>query len=214
MPRFAHNLKGRRFHQLTVLGRAPNTAQNKAQWYVRCDCGKIIIRPAADLKKSASRSSASCGCAAHQAASNRLRTHGMSRHPAFAVWRSMLDRCRLPTHQAWKNYGGRGIKVCTRWQARFEFFWSDMGPSYVRGLTLDRVNNDKGYNLENCRWTTRRKQCANKRGNRHVNTPWGRMVVSEAARRSGIGVTTLLYRLEHGVSESELFRKPDFTNRF
>ena len=58
--------------------------------------------------------------------SAKKRTHGLSKHPAYAVYRSMLDRCSLPTHQSWKNYGARGITVCDRWKQSFENFWEDI----------------------------------------------------------------------------------------
>ncbi len=137
----------------------------------------------------------------------------MSKHPAYAVWRSMLDRCRLPQHQAYANYGGRGIKVCARWQASFENFWQDMGPTYRSGLTLERKNNARGYSPKNCMWATRTAQARNKRGNRMIDTPKGKMLLSEASELSGIGTTTLLYRVAHRWPANRLFDAPDFRNR-
>lgn len=78
-----------------------------------------------------------------------------------SIWNSMIMRCTNPRSRAFKYYGGRGIKVCRRW-LRFENFLADMGPA-PDGLTLDRINVNKGYNLKNCRWTTMRVQANNKR---------------------------------------------------
>ncbi len=215
-----HSLKdmtGRRFGSLTVLRQGPSQGHgSNSVWWVQCDCGapEKLVSSAGWLRTNRKPTPVSCGCKMAEAMSLLNRTHGMSKHPAFAVWRSMLDRCRLPTNQAWHNYGGRGITVCERWQHSFENFWADMGPTYQRGLTLDRLDNDKGYSPDNCAWRTVREQNRNRRDNRFMDTPWGRMTVSEASERSGIGVTTLLYRLGHGCPTERLLDKPDFQNRF
>jgi hypothetical protein len=208
----ASQLQGLVFGRLTVLHRVGNTAQGKARWKVRCECGKEKEVASHDLTRTM-HPTRSCGCLMIDRIRESNTTHGMSEHPAFWVWRSMRDRCRLPTHQAWKNYGGRGIKVCPRW-GNFESFWSDMGPTYSSGLTIDRIDNSKGYYRENCRWATYRQQASNKRGNRRIHTPWGYLTVSEASQKSGIGITTILYRLNHQCPIAELFSKPSFTNRF
>src|SRR5690606_24180088 len=203
------DITGKRSHFLTADAYSGSVGE-KSLWRVRCDCGKTLIMPATEFLKGKWKS---CGCKRRELISASRRTHGMSKHPAYAVWRSMIDRCRLPTHQAWKNYGGRGIQVCKAWQT-FEGFWADMGPSYRPGLSLDRIDVDGNYAPDNCRWVTTKEQNRNRRTNRYIQTPWGRMTVSEASERSGIGVTTLLYRLDAGVPANLLFQPPDVTNRF
>ena len=89
-----------------------------------------------------------------------------------------------------------------------------MGPTYQRGLDIDRRDNDGGYNASNCRWVTRKINSRNKRRSSRIDTPWGAMTVSEAAERSGIGRSTLWYRIDQGVPRDLLFVKPDVTNRF
>ena len=126
----------------------------------------------------------------------------------------MKERCLLPTAQAWENYGGRGIKVCDRWLESFENFWEDMSKDYRPGLSLDRIDVDGNYCPENCRWVSDKLQARNKRSNRLVKTPLGVITVAEASERFGIGVTTLIYRLDRNVPEDMLFEKPDVTNRF
>ncbi len=143
----------------------------KSLWLARCDCGASVTLPATELLKQANRGiTASCGCQRRATISRKRTTHGMSHHPAFAVWRSMIDRCQLPTHHAWRNYGGRGIKVCDAWAQSFEAFWADMGATYQRGLTLDRIDNDRGYAPGNCRWTTYKVQANNRRVTKRSTT--------------------------------------------
>jgi hypothetical protein len=139
-------------------------------------------------------------------------THGMSRHPAYAVWRSMKNRCELDTHHAWHNYGGRGITVCGRWHL-FKNFWADMGETYKPGLSLERTDNNLGYCPQNCQWVTPRQQARNTRSNRMIKTPQGEMLLIEASELSGIGMTTLLYRHAVGWEPERMFDKPLPTSR-
>jgi hypothetical protein len=84
-----------------------------------------------------------------------------SKNPLYHIWYDMLARCNRPHHQAFKNYGGRGISVCERWNS-FDNFLEDMSPR-PDGYTLDRLDNSKGYSPENCKWTSWRDQALNRR---------------------------------------------------
>lgn len=211
MPK-AVDLTGLNFHCLTVLCRAENTKQGKAQWLCQCVCGAQKVIPARNLtsKKNPVKS---CGCMRSHLIAEARTQHGMSHHPAFAVWHSMKQRCQNPNHHAYHNYGGRGIMVCKEWSESFEAFWRDMGPTYRHGMDLDRINNNEGYRPGNCRWTTRKINTRNKRTNRVIDTPYGRMTVSTLAELTGIGETTLIYRLDHGWPIEFLCMKPDYRNR-
>jgi len=205
------DITGQRFGNLVVLHAMPPDGCGRVKWKLKCDCGGETIRMTSEITKSAKKRALTC---AHKCPLRAVaKKHDMSAHPAYWVWRSMRDRCQLPTHQAWKNYGGRGITVCERWDS-FEAFWEDMGPTYKKGLTLDRLDNSKGYSPENCGWRTRKQQASNTRKNRFIETPWGKMTVKQASEKSGVGVTTLLYRLNHGVPAELMFSVPDVTNRF
>ena len=210
MPRKPTDLTGQKFGTQTVLGRSDRRdSHGRHFWNVECECGRVHAVTARDLKRSKS-----CGCLTRQLISESNRSHGMTKHPAYGVWHSMVQRCTEPTHRAWKNYGGRGITVCERWLHSFENFWADMGTSYEQGLDLDRRDNDAGYSPENCRWVTRKVNCRNKRASRYVETSLGRMTVAELSEKTGIGVTTLLYRVDHGVTGDCLLTPPNVTNRF
>ena len=97
----------------------------------------------------------------HEGEANPNYKHGMSRTRAYMTWEAMKQRCHNPKHKKYQDYGGRGILVCERWQI-FANFHTDMGCPPGK-LTLERVDNDGGYSLENCKWVTRKEQKSNQR---------------------------------------------------
>ena len=206
----ARDITDMRLNYLTAVAYAGSDGK-KSLWKIRCDCGKEFVMQASEFLKGRQKS---CGCMRQKLIGDAQATHRLSAHPMYHVWRSMKARCLLPTSQTWENYGGRGIMVCDRWLESFENFWEDMSPGYQPGLSLDRIDVDGNYCPENCRWVSDKIQARNRRDNRLMKTPQGVMTVAEASERFGIGVTTLIYRLDHNTPEDMLFSKPDVTNRF
>lgn len=206
----ARDISGIKLNYLTAVNYVGSDGK-KSLWKIRCDCGKEFIMPATEFLKGKQKS---CGCMRHKLISQANTKHGKSKNPLYHIWRSMKERCTVPTAQAWENYGGRGIKVCSRWLESFENFWEDMSPDYQPGLTLDRIDVNGDYTPANCRWASFKEQGRNKRTNRIIDTPLGKMTVAEASEKSGIGVTTLIYRLDHKIPIDMLFEKPDVRNRF
>jgi hypothetical protein len=210
----SRDLTGLRFGMLTVERRS-HTDGKKWYWQYRCDCGKACIKNGSDVSKDIKKGrTPNCGCMTKQLIGRAQITHGMSKTDVYAVYRSMIDRCRLPSHQAWANYGGRGITVCERWQQGFENFWADMAAGYRKGLELERVDNSKGYSPQNCTWVSCKRQANNKRTNVSLRMDSGEVLnVSQAAELHGIGLTTLLYRIAHNWPSDRLFIPPNPKNR-
>lgn len=193
-----HVQVGQRFGRLTVLCETPKIVGGHRYARVRCDCGR---ERDIDLGRLIAGEIYGCVCLRRE----RATIHGMYRHPVNKIWHSMLTRCRNPKSSHFECYGGRGIKVCDRWQL-FANFWADMGPSWQPGLSIDRIDNDGDYEPGNCRWTTQHQQVRNSRKARMVDAPFGRMCMTDAARHIGITPGSLMKRLNAGWPTAELFR--------
>lgn len=118
--------------------------------------------------------------------------------PEYHIWIGMRYRCNNPKSPGWKKYGGRGIKVCVRWDTSFMAFLSDMGKRPSDEHQLDRFPDNNGdYQPGNCRWATRLQQARNTRQNRVVTFRGEALSVSEWAERVGISKRAMLHRLDN-----------------
>lgn len=125
----------------------------------------------------------SCGCLRSELISARAGTHRRSGSTAYRVWLGMLDRTTRKGRRDFKHYGGRGIRVCERWMA-FKNFLADMGDP-PPGMTIERIDNNRGYEPGNCRWASHLEQVNNRRNNVMVSLNGQAMTLSQAARATG-----------------------------
>ena len=116
------------------------------------------------------------------------------RRRIYWVWAEMLSRCRNEKHRQFHDYGGRGISVCERW-THFEYFCADMGDRPPGGL-LDRIDNNGGYEPQNCKWSTRKQQNSNRRNCIYVEDNGESVTVKEYCRRHGLPYRPIMKRIQ------------------
>jgi hypothetical protein len=168
------NITNKKFNKLTAIKFSHKEGkQNRAKWLFKCECGneKII-----DKGKVTGGYTKSCGCLMIEEQKRFVRnatTHGLSggkkgRRPEYGIWRGIKTRCLKINNIAYKDYGGRGIKICDRWKDSFKNFWEDMGERPSKYHSIDRIDNNKDYEPSNCKWSTPLEQGRNKRNVRLI----------------------------------------------
>ena len=194
------DLSGQRFGMLTVVRRGRDDLRNqKVTWECKCDCGTVKDVRSNDLVRG---KVTSCGCNANLTGTGaKAFKHGWSETKIYDVWKGMRARCSYPDNPNYEFYGGRGISVCPRWE-NFENFLADMGEPEP-GMSLDRIDNDKGYCKENCKWMSKLDQANNRRNNIAVTIDGVTKSLSQWSRQSGIAYRTILCRLKRGVNPKE-----------
>ena len=201
-----NDLTGRTFGRLTVLKRDKDRSKPGRTYYLcKCKCGnKKSIRS----DGLTSGDSKSCGCLQKEnilkVVEEHIVTHGESNSRLYGIYCGMKARCYNKNRKSYKDYGGRGIKVCDEWLNDFEAFrnWAFKN-GYSNDLSIDRIDNDGDYEPDNCRWVNRKQQNRNKRTNRIIEIDGKKQTLTDWCNEVGIGRHTVLDRINKGWNEKD-----------
>ena len=187
------DLTGQRFGRLTVISHSGKNKVRESQWLCLCECGNSSIVVGTALKNGRTKS---CGCLRKEKVHDATTKHGMCKSRLWRIWHDMKQRCTNPNSRSYKDYGERGIAVCAEWSDNFlNFYKWALANGYAENLSIDRIDNDKGYYPDNCRWATAQEQTDNRRCSKAF--VWEGIEypsISEAARQLGINRDTLRRR--------------------
>lgn len=202
------DLTGQRFGKLVVIERY-GSHKGHSQWKCKCDCGNYSIVTTGNLNSGHSKT---CGCSYYESKNIK---HGLRHTRLYGVWLNIKRRCYLETKPDYERYGGRGIKMCDDWKNDFASFYEwaykngyDENASYME-CTLDRINTDKDYSPDNCRWVSNKVQQNNKRNNIILSYKGETKTLSIWAEELDLPYKTLYSRLKYRKwSVEEAFERP------
>lgn len=200
------DITGNTYGRLKVLKRSENRGKTP-MWLCKCECGNETIVDGFCLRHGITKS---CGCLQKEVASNLNKTHHQAkRTKLYNTWCNMKQRCLNPNNPGYKDYGGRGIDICEIWKNDYmEFYNWAISNGYKDGLYLDRIDNDKGYSPNNCRWVTNKENCNNMRKNHLVTYNGKTLTVSQWADELNINYSSLCTRLSNGWSMEKIIKTP------
>lgn len=190
---------GHRYGRLLVIEAAGYDNHKNRRWLCRCDCGQSAVVSGASLR---SGNTQSCGCFQQEMLRRAATMHGECSRTTtsreYRAWEAMKQRCLNPRNSQFKNYGGRGIGPCATWRDSSATFLRDIVREIGRcppGHSLDRIDNDRGYEPGNVRWATQSQQMANTRRVRRMTLEGTRITLSQMARDLAINPEALRWRL-------------------
>ena len=209
------DLTGQRFNRWTVLKEAGRNKSGGAVWLCRCDCG---IERVVDGRSLRSGTSKSCGCYAvevHTGAPSPNKSHGGWSERLYKVWQGIIQRCYNPNNKQYCYYGAKGITVCDEWRHDYAAFreWA-LSHGYDSSAkkyecTIDRIDNNRGYAPDNCRWVAQKKQCNNRSSNHILTVDGVSHTISEWVDITGLPKHLILKRINnYGWSPEDALSTP------
>lgn len=194
------DISGERYGKLVAIKRSPTKSTH---WVCRCDCGNESVTYLGHLRDGHTKS---CGCGQSDGATK----HGLHKSKEYLAWQNIIQRTTNPNHPQYHYWGGRGITVSSDWKT-FNNFYRDMGNRPSDKHSIDRINNNSGYEKSNCRWATKREQSLNTRRTHHITHNGETRSMIEWAEHLGIKYVTLCNRVRRGWSLDKCLSTKDFT---
>lgn len=198
------NLVGQKFGRLSVVSFSHKKG-GTYYWNCVCDCGteRLVTRGA--LIKGTTKS---CGCLKGERGAAFFRTHGMYRDRLYHIHENIKQRCKNPKNDNFIYYGGKGVKICKEWLKFEDFLGWAMANGYKEGLTIDRIDNNKDYCPENCRWVTTAIQARNTCRNIFLTLNNKTQCLADWSSELGIHYGTLHARKKQGLSDEAILTIP------
>ena len=197
------DISGQKFNKLTAIR---IVSHKPVKWECKCECGNTHIVSTSNLVTGAVKS---CGCMHH----GKIK-HNQSFTRLYRIYAKMKRRCYVKDDVAYARYGGRGIYICDEWLNSFDAFskWAYEN-GYEDSLSIDRIDNDKGYYPDNCRWATKYQQSNNRRFNRRFTFEGKTQTLSQWCAEKNMNYGTVWWRLKQGMSFGEAITKPIISER-
>ena len=193
------DLTGQRFGRLTVISLMPHEKGEPVFWKCKCDCGNERTVNVVNLNNGTATQCLEC---------NKPFSYRQNYPRLGTIWGGLRDRCNNPNNPRYPDYGGRNITVCKEWDSLENFVEWAITHGYKDGLTIDRIDNEKGYSPDNCRWATLKEQANNTRKNVFLTYKGETHSLSVWSEITGISRSTLNYRYSHWDNVEDILQKP------
>jgi hypothetical protein len=192
---------GLKYERLTILREGTSIKYGKTTMrkvWCKCDCG---VEKEIDLNSIKRKKSTSCGCFSKEVAKENSTKHGLAmlstgiKHPDYSIWTKLKHRCLNPNDKSYKHYGGRGIKICDRWINSFENFINDLGWRPSKNYSLERIDYNKDYCPENCKWILKSEQSKNCRRVKLIDYDNQKYCLTDLCKKLGLSYSTMRHRV-------------------
>lgn len=202
------DLIGQTFGRLTVIGIARHAKHGlSTKWRCKCECGNVVDVVTNHLKSGHTKS---CGCLTMRygkANGSGRELHGMAKTRIYGVWSAMRDRVYNPTSKYYHRYGGRGITIAEEWDSFIAFRDWSYEHGYKDGLEIDRIDNNKGYSPENCRWVTHAINLQNTHRKQEAIVNGTPIPLAELAKKYGVLYRRVYQMHKRGKNGDEIASK-------